>query len=39
MGRLDLLEELTTLKVVWRSVSIMSGVLCATRHGMKQMLV
>ena len=39
MGKLDLLVELTILKVVWRSVSMMSGELCATRHGMKQMLV
>ena len=39
MGKLDLLEELATLKVVWRFVSMMSGEQCATRHGMKQMLV
>ena len=39
LEKLDLLEELTTLKVVWRSVSIMSGELCVIRCGMTLMLV
>ena len=37
--KLDLLVELIILKVVLRSVTIMSGELCVTRCGMTLMLV
>ena len=38
MVKLDLLEMLIIEKVVWRSVSTASGVLCVTRCGITLML-
>ena len=35
----DLLVGSTVLKVVWRSVSVMSGALCVTRCGMTLILL